>query len=264
MDNRQLREHYEKTGNIMDVFNDPDVLRKMVQAEDECMGMIGAGFPAYSTNPQPVDPEKLRLMMQKVRLQSTLFTELEDMMNLANLGAGTEAGITEARRRIRQQLNQLTAEQQACFDALVAEDLLQPAHRPLQRQLKGQLFSLLSTADWDAVGEAAISAVQKHWMEFLKSVSLPEKKEFGDDWETAIDAKINIGVSADIWEEFHDLEAKRQAVTLTPTEHQRLIAINDIIEAAGFQRLQALVDLAKIRNKSLPEIMAELGISGSR
>jgi hypothetical protein len=32
-----------------------------VKAEDECMGSIGAGFPAYSNNPQPVDPEKLRL-----------------------------------------------------------------------------------------------------------------------------------------------------------------------------------------------------------
>jgi hypothetical protein len=186
MDNRQLREHYEKTGSIMDIFNDPDVLREMVRAEDECMGMIGAGFPAYSINPQPVDPEKLRLMMQKVRLQSILFTELEDMMNLANLGAGTEAGITEARRRIRKQLNHLTAEQQAFFDALVAEDLLQTAHRPLQAQLKKQLLSLLSKADWDAVGEAAINAVQEYWTGFLKSVSLPEQEEFGGVLETAM------------------------------------------------------------------------------
>ncbi len=40
----------------------------MVKAEDECMGSIafgaseaiGAGFPTYSNNPQPVDPEKQR------------------------------------------------------------------------------------------------------------------------------------------------------------------------------------------------------------
>jgi hypothetical protein len=195
MDNRQLREHYEKTGNIMDVFNNPDVLREMVRAEDECMGMIGAGFPAYSINPQPIDPEKLRLVMQKVRLQSILFTELEDMMNSANLGAGTEAGITEARRRIRQQLNQLTAEQQLFFDALVAEESLQSVDQSLQVQLKARLFSLLSMADWDAVGAAAIDAVQKYWMDFIESVSSPEQEKSGDDWEMAIGEKIDVAVA---------------------------------------------------------------------
>lgn len=195
MDNRQLREHYEKTGNIMDVFNDPDVLREMVRAEDECMGMIGAGFPAYSIKPQPVDPEKLRLVMQKVRLQSILFTELEDMMNSANLGAGAEAGITEARRRIRQQLNQLTAEQQLFFDALVAEESLQSVDQSLQAQLKARLLSLLSMADWDAVGAAAIDAVQKHWMDFIESISSPEQEKSGDDWEMAISKETDVAVA---------------------------------------------------------------------
>jgi hypothetical protein len=195
MDNRQLREHYEKTGNIMDIFNDPDVLREMVRAEDECMGMIGAGFPAYSINPHPIDPEKLRLVMQKVRLQSILFTELEDMMNSANLGAGKEAGITEARRRIRQQLNQLTAEQQLFFDALVAEESLQPVDQLLQSQLKARLLSLLSMADWDAVGAAAIDAVQKHWMDSIESVGSPEQKKSGDDWKMAIGEKIDVAVA---------------------------------------------------------------------
>jgi hypothetical protein len=75
--------------------------------------------------------------------------------------------------------------------------------------------------------------------------------------------KINIGISAKIWEEFHALEAKREASILTEEEHKRLIAINDSIEEAGFHRLTALVELASIRGKSLPEIMTDLGIPGS-
>jgi hypothetical protein len=75
--------------------------------------------------------------------------------------------------------------------------------------------------------------------------------------------KINIGISAEIWEEYHALEAKRQAITLTEEEHKKLIEINDSIEDASFHRLTALVELASLRGKSLPEIMAELGISGS-
>jgi hypothetical protein len=71
--------------------------------------------------------------------------------------------------------------------------------------------------------------------------------------------KINIGISARIWEEFYALEAS----ILTEEEHKRLIAINDSIEEAGFHRLTALVELASIRGKSLPEIMADLGIPGN-
>jgi hypothetical protein len=75
--------------------------------------------------------------------------------------------------------------------------------------------------------------------------------------------KINIGILAEIWEEYHALEAKRQAITLTEEEHKKLIEINDSIEDASFHRLTALVELASLRGKSLPEIIAELGISGS-
>jgi hypothetical protein len=75
--------------------------------------------------------------------------------------------------------------------------------------------------------------------------------------------KINIGISEEIWEECHKLEAKRQNSTLTEEEHNKLIQINDSIEDASFHRLTALVELASLRGNSLPEIMAELGISGS-
>jgi hypothetical protein len=76
--------------------------------------------------------------------------------------------------------------------------------------------------------------------------------------------EINIGIPAEIWEDFHELEAKRRAAILTEEEHRKLIEINDSIEAANFKRLTALVELAGIRGKSLPEIMSELGISGSQ
>jgi hypothetical protein len=76
--------------------------------------------------------------------------------------------------------------------------------------------------------------------------------------------KINIGISSGIWEEYHALEAKRHDSTLTEEEQKKLIEINDSIEDASFHRLTALVELASLRGKSLPEIMAELGISGSQ
>jgi hypothetical protein len=116
-----------------------------------------------------------------------------------------------------------------------------------------------------------ITEMEGTWEEIIQNAADFAGKRFrlilleeNESRELELLKEINIGVSENIWEEFHVLEAKRQAVILTSAEHQRLIAINDIIEAAGFQRLKALVELAKIRDKSLPEIMTELGISGSQ
>ncbi len=145
----------EKTDSLTNVFPNQDVLREMVRAEDECGGTIGAGFPAYSYNPQPVDPEKLKQAMQKVRLLSLLFPELEMMMNQANLGAVTEAAIVEARQRIHEKLNHLSEEQKSFFEALVAEELSASSNKPIHAQLRAKIVSLLSVADWDAIRNEA-------------------------------------------------------------------------------------------------------------
>jgi hypothetical protein len=168
IDDRRFREQYEKTGNLMDLMRDPDFLQEMVQAEEGYT--IGAGFPAYSYDSPPVDPEKFRLAMQKVLLQSILFTELRLLISSANLGAEMQdAAILEGRRRIRQQLKQLTIEQQSFFDALVEEDSLNLEYKPLRSQAKAKLYSLLSPNDWSAILEAATNALQNQWVEFMES-----------------------------------------------------------------------------------------------
>lgn len=170
MNEERLRQQYEQSGNLLDVLRDPEILQEMIRAEEECGATVGAGFPTYSETSQPVDPERLKSAMRQVRLQSILFSELEVFMEKANLGAGTEAAIAEARRRIRQQLTQLTDEQQWFFDALVAEDQLPPSERSLRPQLQSKLHSLLTPADWDAIGKVASEAIQMQWAEFISVV----------------------------------------------------------------------------------------------
>jgi hypothetical protein len=168
MDEQRLRQKYEGTGDLLDRLDDPKFLREMIEAEDACGGAIGAGFPAYSLNPRPVDPELWKQAMKKVRLQSILFVELEILMQAANLGGGTEATIIEARRRIHQQLTQLNEEQQAFFTALLEEDQLQPAELTLRPQVKSKLYSLLTPSDWNVIGQAATNAIQSQWVEFIQ------------------------------------------------------------------------------------------------
>jgi hypothetical protein len=167
MERQKLPEQYGETENLINIFShDHDLWWEMIAAEDECEE-IGAGFPAYSYNPQPVDPEKLKAAMHKVRLLSLLFVEL--MMNQANLGAGTEAAIVEARQRIHKKLDHLSEEQKSFFDGLVAEELSAPPNKPIHDQLRAKIVSLLSDADWNAIGQEATNALQTQWVEFIES-----------------------------------------------------------------------------------------------
>lgn len=115
-----------------------------------------------------------------------------------------------------------------------------------------------------------LTEIEGTWEELVQNAAQFSGKRFklilleqNESRELELLKKINVGISAKIWEEFHEFEAKREASILTEEEHKRLIAINDSIEEAGFHRLTALVELASIRGKSLPEIMVDLGISGS-
>ncbi len=75
--------------------------------------------------------------------------------------------------------------------------------------------------------------------------------------------EINLGISADIWTEYHKLIAKRQAEILTEIEQQRIIEISDRLESANVRRMKASIELANIRSQSLDTVMQSLGITKS-
>ena len=54
--------------------------------------------------------------------------------------------------------------------------------------------------------------------------------------------------------------AKLSEETLTSNEHQELLALIDRIEEADAERVQALANLAELRNVSITALMDELGI----
>ncbi|MBD2109450.1 hypothetical protein [Nodosilinea sp. FACHB-13] len=71
---------------------------------------------------------------------------------------------------------------------------------------------------------------------------------------------INLGLPSEMWDEYYALIDKRQAETLTADEHYRLIEISDRIEALNVERIQALAQLAALRQQSLENVMDDLGI----
>jgi hypothetical protein len=72
--------------------------------------------------------------------------------------------------------------------------------------------------------------------------------------------KINALLADFPWERYHELVAKRERELLTADELAEIIGLSDQLEAANAQRMTLLVELARLRNTSLPALMAELGL----
>lgn len=72
--------------------------------------------------------------------------------------------------------------------------------------------------------------------------------------------QFDLNVSQSVWQRYDELKAKRQNETLTPQEQEELIGISDKIELANAQRMEALSQLALLRQTSLDDLMAELEI----
>lgn len=71
---------------------------------------------------------------------------------------------------------------------------------------------------------------------------------------------INRGLPTEVWSCFHSLVQKRENHTLTAAELAELIELAESIDVAQAQRMEGLVELAVLQNKSLAVLMDELGI----
>jgi hypothetical protein len=86
-----------------------------------------------------------------------------------------------------------------------------------------------------------------------KTAVLPED-------EAQLLLRINQGIPADLLAQYQLLLQKRDAETLTDSEHSLLIQLSTQIEQIVAQRLEALADLAQLRQVSLLDLMETLGI----
>ena len=120
--------------------------------------------------------------------------------------------------------------------------------------------------------------IQMSSEELLKAVSqlsLPDLEQFVDQvialqaqrrannlpqTEAELLLKINQVIPSDIQKQYDELVIKRQTETLTTEEHKQLLNFTEQIEKLQTQRIEYLVELARIRRISLTELMENLGI----
>jgi hypothetical protein len=78
--------------------------------------------------------------------------------------------------------------------------------------------------------------------------------------ETALLMRISARPTDAESSRYTELAAKRDAESLTTEEHQELISLGDQIEALDVDRVEALVELARLRQTTLADVMQQLGI----
>jgi hypothetical protein len=95
--------------------------------------------------------------------------------------------------------------------------------------------------------------------QYLRETERP-KTSCLPETEARLLAQINEGFPPDWWQRYNELTEKRRAETLTPEEQATLIGLSDQIEELNARRIQHLIELARLRQTSLPELMEQLGI----
>lgn len=98
---------------------------------------------------------------------------------------------------------------------------------------------------------------------FFKKASELRKSKYKSSFspkESELILKINTTVSIDLREKYNVLYEKFRNKTLTEAENQELLKLNDKLEMLNAERLKFIGKLAKLRGRTLDEIMQDLKI----
>jgi hypothetical protein len=86
----------------------------------------------------------------------------------------------------------------------------------------------------------------------------PRTPPTGASEEAELTRKAQERLPREIESRYKVLAKKRDAESLTPSEYQELLVLTDQIELFGVQRLEVLVQLAKLRGIDLDTLIEEL------
>jgi uncharacterized protein (DUF1778 family) len=111
----------------------------------------------------------------------------------------------------------------------------------------------------EEAGQLSLSEFDK----FVSDVIALRAKRFAPSLtreESVLFRKINSGLPPEVRQRYRELIEKRRAESLTQAEYDDLVELTNRSEQKQAERLEALIELAKIRNITLPELMDKLGI----
>ena len=78
--------------------------------------------------------------------------------------------------------------------------------------------------------------------------------------EAELLSRVQLNVDPKDLEEYYRLGDLFQSGEITSEEHEKLLQLNDLIEIAHAERIKYVIELAKLRNQALEDVVIELGI----
>ena len=100
----------------------------------------------------------------------------------------------------------------------------------------------------------------ENFMQQVGSIVAHRKAPSLSKQEEALLGIINRGFPEPFWQRYKALFLKKDKGTLSENEYNELLQMVEQVEEYNVERLQALIDLAKIRGVDLNTIMQDLGI----
>jgi hypothetical protein len=91
----------------------------------------------------------------------------------------------------------------------------------------------------------------------VKSKKKEKKRVFSED---ELLMRIQLNIQPSDLEEFYRLTSMLKFNTISESDREKLIQLNDLIEIAHAERMKYVVELSKIRNETLEKTMEGLGI----
>ena len=93
-----------------------------------------------------------------------------------------------------------------------------------------------------------------HLIARRKVTTLPER-------EGVLLMKINNAISPALQKRYETLLEKNREERITPIEHQELLKVIEKVEVKNAERLEHLIELSRLRNISLDELMKQLHLN---
>ena len=116
---------------------------------------------------------------------------------------------------------------------------------------------------------------RKQLLEAVKAMTPEERRAFMTDVlslpsgtaptsltekESDLLERINSGPRQEQWVRFHELTQRRRDEVITDAEQAELLRLIEMVEEFQAARVEALVELSRLRGLSLPQLMESLGI----
>lgn len=172
MDDTQLAQQLEKTGNLMDLLNDETWLKQHPAIEAEGDGYVeaGTGLQAYVQQLKAVSADAFREQQQQVRLLSILLPGLHEWLSSWELASSFEVVYAEAQRLLYQRLKLALDNQEQWIDEMLAslaaiEQRESAAAKDSQFNVKLRLALLLQQEDWQLLAQVAAQDVKQRILE---------------------------------------------------------------------------------------------------